>query len=483
MFQKIVLGAMLFTSSVIVAFFLVIKVIDFNEYKPRIQKALKESTGYDISIKGDIALSLSPVGIRIFDVEVRNAYHKPNDLFAKLGAFDIALEIVPLFHKEIKIKHVALEKLDLILERNKEGKYNFEHVENKVSGDKKLKDANVTISPKEDYFSLVNIRKVKFLDATITYKDAFNGTNIGAEKINIAIDDISLDSTKHSKVQGLYFKSDVSIDKLYTDKQAVYGLSMNAEMKDALLMMENLKYTLFDSLFIGTGKLDISGKVPRISLKHKIQELKLDKLTEAFFGQELLSGQTNAELKLSCSLADATTMKSTLSGFVNVHGEEVYLVGYDFDAMVAAVNEPKKNDLFLQLLKYSSKENNASKTLLKEIVFKTEIGYSEIKLNDVAFRTEKSRFASKGALNIVEEKFLDMKVALLDSKGCATFEQTILGTFKKPKLKIDESTVNIVTDAALSLIGKSKKNTHSVNQQEGICTPFYEGDVKHPNTN
>lgn len=92
------------------AFFLVIKVIDLNEYKPRIQKALKESNMIcDISIKGDIALSLSPVGIRIFDVEVRNAYHKPNDLFAKLGAFDIALEIPLLFHKEIKIKHVALE--------------------------------------------------------------------------------------------------------------------------------------------------------------------------------------------------------------------------------------------------------------------------------------------------------------------------------------------------------------------------------------
>jgi AsmA protein len=479
MFQKTILGIILFFSSVIVAFFLVIKVIDFNEYKPKIQKTLKEATGYDVAIKGDITLSLSPVGIRIFDVEVRNTYHKPNDLFAKLDAFDIAVEIVPLFKKEIKIRHVALEKLDVTIEKNKDGKYNFEQPDTRVKNDKKTKEVNATALPKEDYFSLVNIKKVKFLETNITYKDATTGNKIGAEKINISIDDISLDSAKHSKIQGLYFKADATLDKLYFNKHNIYSLSMNAEMKDALLTMENLKYTLFDSLFQGTGKLDISGKVPRISLKHKIQELKLDKVTEALLGRELLKGQASAELKLACLLADETTMKSTLSGFFHLHGDEMSLLGYDLDGIASAIHEPKNFDALFQLFTQPSKESNVSQTVLKELAIKTEMGYSEIKFSDVALRTEKNRLAVKGALNIVEEKFLDIKVAFLDQKGCAVFEQTIQGTFKKPKFKLDESTVQAIAEATLSLIGKSKKSSQTVAKQEEICTPFYEGDVKH----
>lgn len=483
MFQKIILGIMLFFSSVIVAFFLLIKVIDFNEYKPRIQKTLKETTGYDVAIKGDITLSLSPVGIRIFDVEVRNTYHKPNDLFAKLEAFDIAVEIVPLFKKEIKIKHVALEKLDITIEKNKDGKCNFEQPDIKIANDKKIKETNATALPKEDYFSLVNIKKVKFLETNITYKDVTTGNKIGAEKVNISIDDISLDSAKHSKIQGLYFKADATLDKLYVNKHNIYGLSMNAEMKDALLIMENLKYTLFDSLFQGSGKLDISGKVARISLKHKIQELKLDKVTDALLGRELLNGQANVELKLACLLADETTMKNTLSGFVHLHGEEISLLGYDLDGIASAINEPRNFDALFQLFTQPSREGNASQTLLKEVVIKTEIGYSEVKLNDVAFRTEKNRLALKGALNIVEEKFLEVKVALLDSKGCAAFEETIQGTFKKPKLKIDASTLQTLAESAFSLLGKSKKSSQFLNKKEETCTPFYEGDIKHPKLN
>jgi len=45
MFQKVLLSIILFCAISIVAFFLIIKVIDFNEYKPKIQKAIKDNTG------------------------------------------------------------------------------------------------------------------------------------------------------------------------------------------------------------------------------------------------------------------------------------------------------------------------------------------------------------------------------------------------------------------------------------------------------
>ena len=54
MFQMIVLSIVLFFAFSIVVFFLMIKVIDFNEYKPRIQKAIKENTKVAFSYLRDI---------------------------------------------------------------------------------------------------------------------------------------------------------------------------------------------------------------------------------------------------------------------------------------------------------------------------------------------------------------------------------------------------------------------------------------------
>ena len=119
MFQKIGLSVVLFFTLSIVLFFLVIKVIDFNEYKPKIQKMIKEATGYELAIKGDITLSLTPVGVSILNVEVSNPSYQGEAPFAQLGSFDVAIEIAPLLRKEVKIKYIALENLTLLIEKGK----------------------------------------------------------------------------------------------------------------------------------------------------------------------------------------------------------------------------------------------------------------------------------------------------------------------------------------------------------------------------
>ena len=142
MFQKIGLSVVLFFTLSIVLFFLVIKVIDFNEYKPKIQKMIKEATGYELSIKGDITLSLTPVGVSILNVEVSNPSYQSDAPFAQLGSFDVAIEIAPLLRKEVKVKYIALEKLTLLIEKTQEGKFNFEIPTANASPEKKQNETN-----------------------------------------------------------------------------------------------------------------------------------------------------------------------------------------------------------------------------------------------------------------------------------------------------------------------------------------------------
>lgn len=484
MFQKIGLSVVLFFTLSIVLFFLVIKVIDFNEYKPKIQKMIKEATGYELAIKGDITLSLTPVGVSILNVEVSNPSYQSDAPFAQLGSFDVAIEIAPLLRKEVKVKYIALEKLTLLIEKTQEGKFNFEIPTANVSPEKKQNETNSTIS-KESNLPLVNVKKIRFEDANIRYIDNEAKRQFTLNDIDLSINDINYDALKH-RIQGLSFKAESTIAQAKYDKYTVKDIAMNFDMKESIATIESLKYTLFDTPIQGSGKIDLSGKSPQISIKSKITDLKLSELSKEIFGEPFLEGMANGDLKLSFFLGDMLTVKNTLGGFVQLFGEGVNVKGYDVDKILStfdANQNSAKETNFASLLSGSITSFKGGNSVLYQINTKFDIGYSEIKLSDVALSTSRNRLAFNGALQIIEEKFLDVKVALVDTKGCSIFEQTIVGTFDKPALKLDEKSFNAITNVALSLLGKSKKVQIPPKMPEENCTPFYEGVVKHPVAN
>jgi AsmA protein len=485
MFQKLVLSVVLACAMSVVAFFLIIKVIDFNEYKPKIQKSIKMSTGYDVLIKGDVALSLSPVGVSVFDVELINPQYRSETPFASLGSLSIAVEIVPLFNKEIKVKYIEIDRLHVSMEKTKDGRLNYELLSaSKAAGDRKAKEAkeskeNNASSVEAFHFPLVNIKKIKFNDAALSYHDLGTQTKIQAEHLTIDVRDIQYDASKNSKLQALSFKLDASIDKLIYDAFTLQGVVLNAQMKEANIMMDAVSYTLFDGMFQGNGTLDLSGKNPKVSIKQKVSDLKLVGLSKALWKKSYLEGNANGELKLAFSLADASMFKNTLNGFVHLDGKNITLKGYDLDTIVGSLKDPQNLNI-VQLINGNLGIVEGGSSLLSHVVVHTDIGYSKVSLSDVALSSAKYRIAAKGALNIVEEKFLDVVLAILDAKGCSTFSQTIVGSFNKPALKVDETTIAVIANTALSLFGKTKKVAPETVKDNADCTPFYEGLVKHP---
>ena len=482
MFQKILLSIVLFFAFSIVAFFLLIKVIDFNEYKPRIQKAIKESTGYELVIRGDITLSLSPAGVSIFDVEITNPTYHPEAPFAKLGSFDVALDLSALLKKEVKVRHISIDSLNLMVEKTKEGKFNYELLTPTKSSEKKpSKESNTTLE-KEDGFPLVNVKKIKFSNANVTYTDANSNAQVAFEKIQLDINNINYDSSKH-RLQALSFIGDTHVDKIQYSNYMLKDISASFEMKDAIAISDNLHYTLFDTPVQGSGKFDLSGKQPRISLKSKLVGLKLANLSQELWNKNFLEGSANGDFKLAFFIGDAHTFKSTLNGFIQLYGEDIILKGYDIDKIALALdpNQRSKGLLLGNLLAGAVGMSKGESSTLKEANVKVDIGYSEIQLSDVAFSTTTNRIALKGILNIVDEKFIDFKTALLDSKGCATFQQKMSGSFAKPSVKVDDATITALSNVVLSFSTKSKAAAPSApKQQDENCTIFYEGVVKHP---
>ena len=120
-------------------------------------------------------------------------------------------------------------------------------------------------------------------------------------------------------------------------------------------------------------------------------------------------------------------------------------------------------------------------TLLKRVYIKLNFKRGIVTLNDVAVATGKNRVALKGRLDILKERFLDMKFGVLDAKNCASFSQTIQGSFTKPKVKVDATSIQSTVKMASSLLSAfGVKVPKMPKQNNKKCKMFYNGIVKQP---
>ena len=72
---------------------------------------------------------------------------------------------------------------------------------------------------------------------------------------------------------------------------------------------------------------------------------------------------------------------------------------------------------------------------IRTLVSDWQIEHGVAQAQDVALTTGKHRVAIQGGLDLVNEKFNDLTMALVDTKGCAKVRQTIRGSFLKPQVE------------------------------------------------
>jgi len=102
--KKFLIGTVVVFALIIVGLVIAISMVNLNKYKPQIEKAVKENSGYEMKINGDISASFSPVGISISKVELRNPQIKTDQKFFQMGKLGVAVELMPLLSKKVKVK-------------------------------------------------------------------------------------------------------------------------------------------------------------------------------------------------------------------------------------------------------------------------------------------------------------------------------------------------------------------------------------------
>jgi AsmA protein len=189
---------------------------------------------------------------------------------------------------------------------------------------------------------------------------------------------------------------------------------------------------------------------------------------------------------------DAPEMKRTLSGQVSLRGDDLTLHGMDIDGALSTVEQAQQLNLadmgaFLLTgplgaeatkgYRFGGASRSAAgekESRLTRLVSDWTVRDGVAEAKDVAFATRKNRIALKGKLDIVNERFVDVTVAVLDEKGCAKLRQKISGPFRDPQM----DKVSALESVVSPMLGIFERAKRLMGRSE--CEPFYAGSVPHP---
>ena len=152
---------------------------DPNDYKDTIAREVKARTGRDLTITGDMQLSVLPwLGVTVGEIRLGNAPGFGEEPFARLDSAQVRVKLLPLINREVRMDTVSVQGLALNLIRDEAGRGNWEDRAGLAAGDKGDGAEGKAIAA----FALGGVRVE---DAAASYTDAVTGEQLGLTDVDL----------------------------------------------------------------------------------------------------------------------------------------------------------------------------------------------------------------------------------------------------------------------------------------------------------
>jgi len=170
--------------------------IPVETYKPQISAMVKEQTGRDLTIDGDISLSFLPrLSVTVNDVTFGNAAWASTPNMATMDQLEVVLKVAPLFRGEIALDRFILVGPEIDLAFNAQGKANWVFdVPASAPAPAPTPDANSTDAGGFSFtpeVTDIQLGQISLVNGRVRYSDARTGAAYEATGINL---DVSLPS-------------------------------------------------------------------------------------------------------------------------------------------------------------------------------------------------------------------------------------------------------------------------------------------------
>lgn len=165
-------------AALIVAAVVALLAVDVNRFKPQIVAAVENATGRELKIAGDLELSIFPLpAITVKDVTFANAPWGSRPAMATIGEFSAEPDLFALIRQRIKIDRLALENVDLLLEKNRQGQANWNFSPAKPAESQAPQPPQTTSEESNEIDRLPVLSNVLLKDIKLAYRNAQTGAS------------------------------------------------------------------------------------------------------------------------------------------------------------------------------------------------------------------------------------------------------------------------------------------------------------------
>ena len=158
---------------VVIAGVVVALSFDPDSLKPRVEAAVKQATGRELTLAGRIRLGLSlrPT-LTVSGVSLANPLGFSRPAMATLERLDVKLALIPLLSRRIEIDQLVLVKPDIMLETNAQGRPNWQFTPQSSPNAPRTG----TAAPQKSA-SAISVGDVRIENGTLTWRDDVTGRN------------------------------------------------------------------------------------------------------------------------------------------------------------------------------------------------------------------------------------------------------------------------------------------------------------------
>ncbi len=201
-------------------------VIDVNDFKPEIAAAVKDKTGRELVLDGELKLSLLPwVGISTGKITLGNAPGFQDRPFATVEESNVSVLLLPLLSKKVEVSRIILKGLVINLARNKQGIANWADLTG--SGNAKT-PASAAVVVKQNEQSVPSAALAAFTVGGIVIENArINWDDLEAEK-HIELKDLNLNTDKFTFDEPVGIA--LSLTALDTASKSTQAIKLNTEL-------------------------------------------------------------------------------------------------------------------------------------------------------------------------------------------------------------------------------------------------------------
>lgn len=445
--------------------------IDTSVYKPRLERAASEALGMEVHAGGRLEIAFFPgLHVRLDDVQIRNQGIEIAS--AKEASLEIAL--LPLLHKEVRIKRLGLQRPRISIKRESDGKFNFSQPE-KAKGT----------------FPVPVLDHLSFSDGTFLYKDEQSGEGFEVGNFNLDLRSLRIAGGNSSELlKNLSFTAELACREIRTKDLMFSDVKFTCKGKDGIFALNPVTMRLFGGQGSGTIEADFSGPVPHYSVRSSLAKFQIEEYFKTLSSKKVAEGSMDFSASLSMRGNTVKEITQTAGGEVSLRGENLTLYGNDLDREFVRFESSQNFNLvdvgafflagpiglavtkgynFASIFQGSGGSSSIGKLFSD---WKVERGIAQAK--DVAMATKQNRIAFQGRINFVDERFDDVTIALIDARGCARVQQKIRGPFRKPVVEKPNVLMSLA-GPTLNLLKKAKDLFTG-----GKCEAFYTGSVPAP---